>query len=237
MMDIKNHIYRKKRLKDSSNRNLLIRADKRERFLAYAYIRGDFLLPEDHDSDKIMLKIYYDPQKSTDCIMLKLLDEVIWFKRHKTVSHSPCYVVYRNGDGKDWDKIAKTFGKKTYMKRLYKIVHLSRSKGIQYLYTPLTFFAWLTAPQTRFHKDGVSIHVRSEDKDCIIDWLHYGGLEEVTGNDSYNINAREIVGHPQELFISNEDVFKMIRYVSKDKYVGKYKQHLVNYIEEKKNGY
>ena len=101
----------------------------------------------------------------------------------------------------------------------------------------MTFFAWLTAPQTRFHKDGVSIHVRSEDKDCIIDWLHYGGLEEVTGNDSYNINAREIVGHPQELFISNEDVFKMIRYVSKDKYVGKYKQHLVNYIEEKKNGY
>ena len=60
---MRKRIYRKKRLKDTSKRNLLIRADKRERFLAYSYIRGNFITFNNDNNAQIIEDYIYNIYK------------------------------------------------------------------------------------------------------------------------------------------------------------------------------
>ena len=226
---MRKRIYRKKRLKDTSKRNLLIRADKRERFLAYSYIRGNFIT---FNNDKMhkKTKLSFDIRHcEVDNIMLKLLNQVNWFTIDKTNTDSNKAIYVNARD-------------KVYMRILRKINRLSKKNGILYLYTPLTFFAFLTAPNTKFYypKDSnmlyCDIHVKKEDAEDITLWFKKGQLEEITGLDKYyDINSCLRPGDCDStatLRILEDDIVKMLSYIDRDKYVGKYLYTLCKYIQK-----
>lgn len=226
---MKKRNYRKKRLKDTSKRNLIIRADKRERFLAYSYIRGNFITFKNDKMHK-KTKLSFDVRSccEVDNIMIKLLNQVNWFIIDKSNTDNN-KVVYINAHNK------------VYMRILRKINRLSKKNGILYLYTPLTFFAFLTAPSTKFHYPKSSdalycdIRVKKEDAEEIMSWLKNGQLEEITGLDKYydidSYLCPDCYDNTAILRILEDDIVKMLSYIDRDKYVGKYLYALCKYIQ------
>lgn len=216
--------YRRKRLKDTSKRFLIIRADKRERFLVYSYIRGEFILPEDKDPRGIKLSINnVRPGNYFDDGMLRLLSEVNWFELESTSEDGTTYV-YKNAPSKK------------FMRILMKINKLKLKKGILYFYTPLVFLAWLTAPTTIYNKENktVSLKVnRLDELEDIRDWFYYGNLEEVTGNLEAHYEILTTIDKDNSRIIIDEDnIIKMIRYSSMDKYVHEFSYELAEFVRK-----
>lgn len=216
--------YRRKRLKDTSKRFLVIRADKRERFLVYSYIRGEFILPEDKDPRRIKLSINnVRPGNYFDDGMIELLSEVNWFKLYEKSEDGTTYI-YENAPTKK------------YMRILMKSNKLTLKKGILYFYTPLVFLAWLTAPTTIFNKDNKTVALRVnrlDELEDVRDWFYYGNLEEVTGDleAHYEIETK-IDKDNSRIIIDEENIIKMIRYSSMDKYVHKFSNELAEYVRK-----
>lgn len=219
--------YRRIRLKDTSKRSLVIRADKRERFLVYSYIRGEFIQSPDKDPKK--MKLVFRDVNRHDCYfdkaMIDLLSKVNWF-RHANTEYKDGATTY----------IYENAPSKKYMRILYKSNKLTTKKGILYFYTPLVFFAWLTAPTTVFNKTDktVSFKVnRKEELEDVRDWFYYGNLEEVTGDrdNNYKINVA-IDKENCRVIADEENIMKMILYSSKDKYIYKYSDALYEHVRK-----
>ena len=219
--------YRRIRLKDTSKRSLVIRADKRERFLVYSYVRGEFIQSPDKDPRK--MKLVFRDVNRHDCyfdkVMIDLLSKVNWFQHTNTeYEDGVATYTYENAPPKK------------YMRILYKSNKLTAKKGILYFYTPLVFFAWLTAPTTIFNKTDktVSFKVnRKEELEDVRDWFYYGNLEEVTGDrdNHYEINVT-IDEENCRVIIDEENIIKMIKYSSKDKYIYKYSDALCEHVRK-----
>lgn len=213
--------YRRKRLKDTSKRFLIIRADKRERFLVYSYIRGEFILPEDKDPRGIKLSINnVRPDNYFDNGMIRLLSEVNWFELYKKSEDGTTYI-YKNAPTKK------------YMRILLKSNKLTLKKGILYFYTPLVFLAWLTAPSTIYDKENKTVALkvnRLDELEDVRDWFYYGNLEEVTGDREAHYEIETKIDKDNSRIIIDEDnIVKMIRYSSMDKYVHEFSYELAEY--------
>ena len=80
------------------------------------------------------------------------------------------------------------------------------------------------------------IHVKKEDAEDIMLWFKKGQLEEITGLDKYyNINSCLCPGDCNStatLRILEDDIVKMLSYIDRDKYVGKYLYTLCKYIQK-----
>lgn len=218
--------YRRIRLKDTSKRSLVIRADKRERFLVYSYIRGEFIPSPDKDLRKMKLKIKdIDTSNCFDKAMIGLLSKVNWFRLASVENKDEAVnYIYENSPSKK------------YMRILRKSNKLKTKKGILYFYTPLVFFAWLTAPSTTYDSSRrtVSFKVnRKEELEDVRDWFYFGNLEEVTGDRESHYEINVTIDRENCQVIADEDnIMKMILYISKDKYVHKYFSDLVDMIRK-----